>query len=296
MMEDFNFDDDVFTTTTERKAIPLVVDYQAKQETDGWFHHLGDPQKLMHEKLGPAHLKYAIEHDYLHGRYQQALEKALLFINIVDSDDQCKVMNPREVVEMAIHSAGRLEDWEQVGKLLDRNQTTYELGSLLMKGRFYSKCGRSPDAVSSLVEYSKQRKRDYNAWKWMCDACVMDKSKDKKMVIHLAHLTIQRALNIMTSFNWRLDIPVVKERYQREKQKMELKQNEIIQDGGNLDTFIEWIQSAEEKDRSLVGLDDYAWQDLLWIYKDWMIHLTDTDTTLDTQEEEEEQEKAVKDL
>lgn len=34
-MEDFNFDDDVFTASSERKIIPLITDYQAKEETDG---------------------------------------------------------------------------------------------------------------------------------------------------------------------------------------------------------------------------------------------------------------------
>ncbi|CAO3598815.1 unnamed protein product [Absidia cylindrospora] len=308
-MEDFDFDDDVFTASSERKAIPLISDYQAKDETDGWFHDLGDPRHLMLEKLGPVQFKHAIEHDYLHGRYRQALDKALLYIEIVDTDENCKVVNAREMVEVAIHAAARLEDWNQLKILLDRKQITYETGSLLVKGRFYPKCGRCSDAISSLVEYNRQRKRDYCAWDLMADACWTDATNNSKsddninnnntnhtdtiMILHLAHLAIQRAIMIMTSFSWRMDMPMVKERYQREKVKLDTKRDKIEQQGGSADVFLDWMKTAEEKDRSLVGLGDYSWEDIKWIHREWMTHLNDTGTCLD---EQDDQEKAVKDM
>ncbi|KAI8334809.1 hypothetical protein BC941DRAFT_356382 [Chlamydoabsidia padenii] len=248
-MEDFNFDDDVFTASSERKVIPLITDYQAKEETDGWFQNLGDPRQLMLAKLGPVQFKHAIEHDYLHGRYQQALDKALLYINI----------------------------------------TTYEVGSLLVKGRFYPMCNRSPEAISCLVEYSKQRKRDYNVWRLISDACMMDSHKGPIM-LHLAHLAIVRAIRIMTSFNWRMDIPVVKQRYQKEKDTLDQKRDKIEQQGGSVDQLVEWIKANDNR----CSLDDYNWDDIMWMYQDWMAHLNDTGASLE--EDEDEGGKAVKDM
>ncbi|ORZ18485.1 hypothetical protein BCR42DRAFT_324271 [Absidia repens] len=268
-MEDFDFDDDVFTASSERKVIPLISDYQAKDETDGWFHDLGDPRQLMLEKLGPVQFKHAIEHDYLHGRYQQALDKALLYIEII----------------------------------------TYETGSLLVKGRFYPKCGRYGDAISSLVEYNRQRKRDYSAWGLMADACWTDATNNSKsdnninnnntnntdnsMKLHLSHLAIQRAIMIMTSFSWRMDMPMVEERYHREKVRLDTKRDKIEQQGGSADVFLDWMKTAEEKERSLVGLDDYSWEDIEWIHREWVTHLNDTGACV---EEQDDEEKAVKDM
>jgi hypothetical protein len=115
-----------------------------------------------------------------------------------------------------------------------------------------------------------------------------------KMVLHLAHLAIVRAIRIMTSFNWRMDIPAVKQRYQKEKTCLDQKRDKIEQQGGSVDLFADWIKSADEKDRCSVGLDDYSWQDTMWMYRDWAVHLNDTGAPLD--EEEEEGGQAVKNM
>ncbi|CAO3632103.1 unnamed protein product [Cunninghamella echinulata] len=297
-MEDFNFDDDVFTASIERKHIPLAINYQAKQDYDGWFHDLGDPRQLMLEKLGPIQLKSAIEHDYYHEEYQKAFDKALLYIDIAETEERCKIINTREITEIAIFSAAHLEKWDQVKNLLERKQNTYEIGSLLVKGKFYPKCEQYGKGISALVEYSKQRKRDYATWGLKADAFLMDaihnnKLKvDQNMPLHVAHLAIKRCLRIMVSFQWKLDIPVVKKRYQTEKKKLDAVCQQIEQLGGNLDLFLNWMKDGNVSLNSQVGLDDYHWDDLKWIYQEWINHINDTDTALDEQDDV----KAVKDL
>ncbi|KAL0084000.1 hypothetical protein J3Q64DRAFT_1638364 [Phycomyces blakesleeanus] len=74
----FDFDDDVFLTERIRsKPETVKVEYEAKQETDGWFHSTKNYEVLMLERHGPNQLKSAIEHDYLYKRYERALEGAI---------------------------------------------------------------------------------------------------------------------------------------------------------------------------------------------------------------------------
>ncbi|CAO3639587.1 unnamed protein product [Cunninghamella blakesleeana] len=304
-MEDFNFDDNVFTATIERKHIPLAINYQAKQEYDGWFHDFEDPRQLMLEKLGPVQLKSAIEHDYFLEKYEQSLERALLFIEITETEERCKMINTREMTEIAILSAAHLEKWDQVKELLGRKQTTYELGSLLIKGKFYPRCDQYGKGISALVEYNKQRKRDYAAWGLISDGFFNDATQytsnnskvklENNMPLHLAHLAIKRCLRIMSSFQWRMDIPAVKKRCQLEKNKFELKCQQIEQLGGDMNLFLNWMkkENIDESFKSDVVLDDYQWDDLKWIYQEWVNHENDTDTsTLD----DADNIKAVKDM
>lgn len=125
------------------------------------------------------------------------------------------------------------------------------------------------------------------------DAIQNDKMKmDQNMALHVAHLAIKRCLRIMVSFQWKLDIPVVKKRYQTEKKKLDAVCQQIEQLGGNLDLFLNWMKDESASLNSQVGLDNYYWDDLKWIYQEWINHINDTDTTLDEQDDV----KAVKDL
>lgn len=73
----------------------------------------------MHEKLGPIQLKSAVEHDYLHKRYDRALEGALAYIKVVESGS-VKITTAREMCETAVHCAVRLGKFDVAGKLLDK--------------------------------------------------------------------------------------------------------------------------------------------------------------------------------
>ncbi|CAO3682800.1 unnamed protein product [Rhizopus microsporus] len=54
----FNFDDDIFGETKEKQQVELsTIDYQAKVETDGWFHSDKSIEELMLETHGPNQLK-----------------------------------------------------------------------------------------------------------------------------------------------------------------------------------------------------------------------------------------------
>ncbi|KAI8075166.1 hypothetical protein BC940DRAFT_287611 [Gongronella butleri] len=291
-MDDFNFDDDVFTERVERKAIPLVKDYQAKIDVDGWFHDIGDIRQRMTEKLGPVYVKHAIEHDYLHKRYEDALEKALIYIDMVENDDHCKALGTREMCEIALFCAARLERWDMVETYLDEKQTAFEPGQLMTRGRLYPKCGRCGDAITNLVKYCRLRKRDYQAWRLIAQAFWQEREHGVQL-LHLAHLCQQRALRIMTTFGWRLDIPMVKQRYLREKQAMDELNDSIEAAGGQLDTFLAWMDTHNDADRHAAGLDSFAWDDLLWIDQEWRKRLKDTETMLD---DNQDGERAVKDL
>jgi hypothetical protein len=73
----------------------------------------------MLEELGPSEFKSSIEHDYLYKRYDRALQHALEFIHIVETEPKCKVKGTREMAEIAIHCADKLGKYDIVECLLD---------------------------------------------------------------------------------------------------------------------------------------------------------------------------------
>ena len=75
----------------------------------------------MLERHGPNQLKSAIEHDYLHKRYEQALKSAIEYISLADSG-RCKVTTNREITEIAIHCSVRCNRFDLAEQLLDRPQ------------------------------------------------------------------------------------------------------------------------------------------------------------------------------
>jgi hypothetical protein len=63
----------------------------------------------------------AIEHDYLYKNYAQALQTSLEYIAIVeDEDTDCKVANPKEVIETAALCAWKLGDMETAMQCADK--------------------------------------------------------------------------------------------------------------------------------------------------------------------------------
>lgn len=75
----------------------------------------------MMQRHGPNQLKSAIEHDYLHKRYEKALDGALRYIELANTKD-CKVSSTREMSEIAIHCALHLNRIDLAEQLTDTKQ------------------------------------------------------------------------------------------------------------------------------------------------------------------------------
>ncbi|KAI8890109.1 hypothetical protein K501DRAFT_328851 [Backusella circina FSU 941] len=290
----FDFDDDVFITKEEKERVNVSnIQYQAKIDLDGWFDVKDkDLDSLMLEELGPSELKSSIEHDYLYKRYDRALEHALEYIRIVETNPKCKVKGTREMAEIAIHCADKLGKYDIVERLLDVKNPAQDIGLLLLKSRFYPKVRRYHDALNSQVEYHKLRKLDYRMWLLMAqlfkDTATTD---DNNMKIHLAQLSIARSLHIFKSSRWKKQYAFVKHRFENELETLEALSKEIIDKRGNANVFSKWM-TTEDKDVKAAGLDMFDWDDIEWIYEDWELRKSNGGGD----DEEEDGRRAVKDL
>jgi uncharacterized protein YacL (UPF0231 family) len=146
----------------------------------------------MQTKMGPNQVKMSIEHDFLHKRYSQALKTALEYIAAVEDEAvECKVSNPKEVVETAAMCAMKLGDMEIAMQCADKLvcnssflrhthdmlartdahiivfflQNSRELGSTQTRGIIYMHGERYEDAISCFVEYNRHRLLDYKPWR-----------------------------------------------------------------------------------------------------------------------------------
>lgn len=78
----------------------------------------------MMQRHGPNQLKSAIEHDYMYKRYEKALDGALKYIELANTED-CKVSATREMSEIAIHCALHLNRLDLAEELTDTKQVCY---------------------------------------------------------------------------------------------------------------------------------------------------------------------------
>ncbi|KAI8384840.1 uncharacterized protein BYT42DRAFT_544673 [Radiomyces spectabilis] len=249
----FEFDDDIFVSSDEKAAkkevLPEKIDYVAKQDTEGWFYTKRNHEEVMLDRHGPNQLKNAVEYDYLHKRYDRALDTGLLYIRVAESSKECKVSNTREMSEIVAHCAAKLGRYDILEQMLDRKQT---------------------------------RKLDYRVWRQIA-AIMMGQANP--MRCHVAHLAITRALYIMTSTRWKTSIDIVRQRHEKEKQQLQEEYDHIEKQGGDLTKFIAWMHNATgTEDLKQVGLDTFAWDDLVWIYGEWTKR-KDTDTEKDNEEQ-----------
>lgn len=79
----------------------------------------------MMEQLGPNEIKSSIDHDYFHKRYDNALKTALEFIRVATTNKECKVTGTKEVSEVAMHCAAKLNRLDILKELLN-NKTVSE--------------------------------------------------------------------------------------------------------------------------------------------------------------------------
>ncbi|KAG1467798.1 hypothetical protein G6F56_004208 [Rhizopus delemar] len=269
----FQFDDDLFTASKEKQQITITdVDYQAKIETDGWFHTDRSIDELMLETHGPNQLKSSIEHNYLYKKYDRALDQCLEFIRVADTNDQCKVNGTKEVTEIAMHCAAKLKKLDLLKKLLNEKQFTMDTGLMLARGKFLSLVGQYKEAMHIFVVYHKERKLDYKVWVQMADIFMETAEIDEnvnveEMRYHLANLSVIRALHIYTNSRWKNNVGFVKERFEKELKVLESK---LVSTKGNADKFVEWM-ADENKNVQTAGLSEFDWEDIVWIYKDWIL-------------------------
>lgn len=73
----------------------------------------------MMEQLGPNEIKSSIDHDYFHKRYDSALTTALEFIRVATTNKDCKVSGTKEVSEVAMYCAAKLNRLDVLKDLLN---------------------------------------------------------------------------------------------------------------------------------------------------------------------------------
>ncbi|KAI8349394.1 hypothetical protein BD560DRAFT_410283 [Blakeslea trispora] len=289
----FDFDDDDFVTKEKAKINIAQVDYNAKLETDGWFHdHDKTVDELMLEQHGPNQIRSAVEHDYFYKRYDKALTLALGFIRVAQTNSQCKVSGTKEMTDIAMHCAAKLNRLDVLEDLLDNKSHVQDTGLFLVRGKFYPLIGKYAEAMEAYVQYQRERKLDYRVWSGMAQIFMLSAAKkptdQQEMRYHLANLSMQRAIHIFTNSRWNKRIDFVHARFQRDLSALEARLKETQTQGGQADQFVHWMGSNEAKDKSSGGLEEFRWDDIVWIYKDWIlrqdIDLADQDV------------KAVKDL
>ena len=77
----------------------------------------------MLQQHGPNELKNAIEHDYFYKRYDKALTLALGYIRVVKTSGQCKVTGTKEITDIAMHCAAKLNQLDTLEELLNLDKS-----------------------------------------------------------------------------------------------------------------------------------------------------------------------------
>jgi hypothetical protein len=123
--------------------------------------------QLMQTKLGPNQIKMSIEHDYLHKNYHRALQSALAYIAAVEDDSiDCKITNPKEIIETAALSAWKIGDMktavECVDKLVCVDYTVFSLST-------------TTNATSELkrIRFLANQRHHLHAWRTLCRCDIM---------------------------------------------------------------------------------------------------------------------------
>ncbi|KAI8987818.1 hypothetical protein BDF20DRAFT_290842 [Mycotypha africana] len=291
----FDFSDDDFETK-ERQTVKFMPDgYQPKIETDGWFHEYGNNSidDVMLEQHGPNQIRSSIEHDYFYKNYDRALSSALAFIRVAKYDEKCKVTGLKEITDIAMHCAAKLNKLDLLNELLDYDPVSLKYHIYVYTK--YTELGRYTEAMVACICYHKERKLDYRVWAIMADIFMKSASSTSTVVVqnemryHLANLSMQRAIHIVKNSRWKNNIDFVRRRFEKDVAGLENRLQETIQKGGNADKFAAWMATAPtEDDKDAAGLADFKWDDIVWIYQDWAVR---TDIILD-----DDTIRAVKDM
>lgn len=126
--------------------------------------------------------------------------------------------------------------------------------------------------MDACITYHKERKLDYRVWSHMANIFIKSMERDtsthiNEMRRHLANLSMIRAIHIYTISRWNTNIDFVKTRFERE---LSLLQERLDSTGGVADKFVDWMANGHLNVQES-GLDEFNWQDIVWIYKDWAL-------------------------
>ncbi|GAB5586305.1 hypothetical protein Unana1_01205 [Umbelopsis nana] len=264
-----SFDDDIFLSEKVRNPIEALhvqkAKYTAKHDEHGWFHTEDSIPQLMQTKLGPNQVKMSIEHDFLHRRYAHALGKALQYIAAVEDETiECKVSNPKEIIETAALCAWKLGNMETAMQCADKLNSR-ELGSIQTRGIVYMHGGRYADAISCFVDYNRVRLLDYKPWRYMATTfltCYEENATDDKMILHLADVSVQRSLRILSSSQWP-SVEFARKRYQTEYDEIKKLRERILELGGTSSDF--FAHMSNSSDVIPPSLTPFNWEDIVWI-------------------------------
>lgn len=156
--------------------------------------------------------------------------------------------------------------------------------------KFYPLVGQYADAMDACITYHKERKLDYRVWSIMASCFIKSAERDDDrldMRYHLANLSMVRAIHIYTASRWSTHIDFVKTRFEKELATLKAQLQVTEEKGGNADKFAEWMADGSP-DKDKAGLNEFAWEDIAWIMKDWALR-----QDLDLRDDDV---KAVKDL
>lgn len=81
----------------------------------------------MLEQHGPNQIKSIIDYHYLYKRYDQALTAALEFIRVATTNKACKVNGTKEISEIAMHCAAKLNRLDILKELLNNKSVSRHL-------------------------------------------------------------------------------------------------------------------------------------------------------------------------
>lgn len=81
----------------------------------------------MLEQHGPNQIKSVIDYNYLHKRYDEALTAALGFIRVATTNKNCKVTGTKEISEIAMHCAAKVNRLDILKELLNNKSVSFDL-------------------------------------------------------------------------------------------------------------------------------------------------------------------------
>ncbi|KAF9128736.1 hypothetical protein BGW39_004797 [Mortierella sp. 14UC] len=172
------------------KALLSQEPYHAQIDEDGWFHSTGKTtyELMTQSKTGATKVKMRADHYYMLHRYQEAFDIAQEFCELVRTSglgasqgdgglqrpDEgatattdagvLKVSDPKEMQEMALRCALKLDMFDVAASLADK-LVMHDTGIVFLKAKAYVAVGRFNDAALGLTQYQTSRTGNYSIWR-----------------------------------------------------------------------------------------------------------------------------------
>ncbi|KAG0249539.1 hypothetical protein BG011_009202 [Mortierella polycephala] len=272
--------------TGSRKQAPIEQGpYYAQIDKEGWFHRTSKSleELMLQEKNGASKVKMRADHYYMLRQYQEAYDIAQEYCRIVATNDLnttqgdgglrrpeatkadigtlmigagvLKVTDSKEMLEMALRCAMKLNRFEEAAELADQ-LNLQDAGVVFLKAKAYMAVGRFNDAALPLVQYQKARSRNsnYSIWRVLAECLHQSAhwarlpsaeqqpttSRDSLSSLQytsrndfdlLALISILRARHLMRASTWS-QVSFVRMRYERELKAIEQQRHVLERDCG----------------------------------------------------------------